>query len=41
VQRGGAWLTVYENSLVIALAVLSIGSFVGLAIAGAHEYSSE
>ena len=41
VRRGGAWLTVYENSLLIAFAVLFLGSFVGHAIAGAHEYTSE
>ena len=41
VRRGGAWLTVYENSLLIAFAVLFLGSFVGHAVAGAHEYSAE
>jgi hypothetical protein len=41
VRRGGAWLALYENSLLIAFAVLFIGSFVGHAIAGAHEYSAE
>jgi Domain of unknown function (DUF6766) len=41
VRRGGPWLAVYENSLLIAFGVLFIGSFVGHAIAGSHEYSSE
>ena len=41
VRQGGVWLTVYENSLLLAFAVLFIGSFVGHAVAGAHEYSSE
>jgi hypothetical protein len=41
VRRGGAWLKLYENSLLIAFAVLFIGSLIGHAVAGAHEYSSE
>jgi hypothetical protein len=41
VRRGGAWLKLYENSLVIAFAVLFVGSLIGHAVAGAHEYSSE
>jgi hypothetical protein len=41
VRRGGPWLRVYENSLVIAFAVLFLASFVGHAISGAHEYSAE
>jgi Domain of unknown function (DUF6766) len=41
VRRGGAWLTLYENSLLTAFAVLFVGSLVGHAVAGAHEYSSE
>ena len=41
VRRGGVWLSVYEHSLVIAFTVLFLGSFVGHAVAGAHEYSAE
>ena len=41
VRRGGVWLALYENSLLIAFAVLFVGSFVGHAVAGAHEYSAE
>src|SRR5262245_15720619 len=41
VRRGGVWLYVYERSLFIAFAVLFIGSFVGHAIAGAHEFTAE
>src|SRR5215207_3079908 len=41
VRRGGGWLVLYENSLLIAFTVLFIASFVAHAIAGAHEYSSE
>ena len=41
VRRGGAWLYLYEHSLLIAFAVLFAGSFVGHAIAGAHEYTAE
>ena len=41
VRRGGAWLIAYENSLLIAFAVLFLGSLAGHAIAGAHEYTSE
>ena len=41
VRRGGAWLTVYENSLLLAFGVLFVGSFVGHAVAGAHEYTAE
>ena len=33
--------TFYENSLLIAFALLFLGSFVGHAIAGAHEYTAE
>ena len=40
-RRGGVWLSVYEHSLVIAFTVLFLGSFVGHAVAGAHEYSAE
>ena len=41
VRRGGAWLCVYERSLLLAFAVLFVGSFVGHAVAGAHEYTAE
>ena len=41
VRRGGAWLYLYERSLFIAFSLLFIASFVGHAIAGAHEYSAE
>jgi len=41
VRRGGAWLRIYENSLLIAFAVLFLGSFVGHLVSGAHEFSSE
>jgi hypothetical protein len=41
VRRGGAWLYLYERSLFLAFLVLFIGSFVGHAISGAHEYSAE
>ena len=41
VRRGGAWLYLYERSLLIAFAVLFLGSFVGHAVAGAHEYTAE
>ena len=41
VRRGGLWLVLYENSLLIAFAVLFLGSFVGHAVAGAHEYTNE
>jgi hypothetical protein len=41
VRRGGVWLYVYERSLLLAFTVLFIGSFIGHAVAGAHEYSDE
>jgi hypothetical protein len=41
VRRGGAWLYLYERSLFIAFAVLFAASFVGHAIAGAHEFTAE
>jgi Domain of unknown function (DUF6766) len=41
VRRGGAWLYLYERSLLIAFGLLFVGSFVGHAIAGAHEYTAE
>ncbi len=41
VRRGGAWVYLYERSLLIAFAVLFIASFVGHALAGAREYTAE
>jgi hypothetical protein len=41
VRRGGAWLFVYERSMVLAFMVLFVASWVGHAIAGAHEYTNE
>lgn len=41
VGRGGIALKLYENSLLLAFTVLFLGSFVGHAVAGAHEYSAE
>jgi hypothetical protein len=41
VRRGGLWLKLYENSLLIAFAALFIASFVLHAISGAHEASAE
>jgi uncharacterized protein DUF6766 len=41
VRRGGIWLYVYERSLFIAFSILFVASFVGHAVAGAHEYTAE
>jgi len=41
VRRGGAWLTLYENSLLLGFVILFLASLVGHALAGAHEYTSE
>ena len=41
VRRGGRWLRLHENSLLIVFGVLFLGSLVGHAVAGAHEYSAE
>jgi hypothetical protein len=41
VRRGGAWLYLYERSLFIAFSLLFIASFIGHAVAGAHEYTAE
>jgi Domain of unknown function (DUF6766) len=41
VRRGGLWLKLYENSLLIAFTLLFAFSFLGHAIGGAHEYSAE
>ena len=40
-RKGGWWLTLYSNSLLLAFTILFVGSFVGHAVAGAHEYSAE
>jgi hypothetical protein len=41
VRRGGLWLVLYENSLLILFAVLFLASFAGHAIGGAAAYSEE
>jgi hypothetical protein len=41
VRKGGVWSKLYENSLVIAFAVLFVAAFVLHAISGAHEFSAE
>jgi hypothetical protein len=41
VRRGGVWLKLYENSLLIAFVILFAGSIAGHALGGAREYSSE
>jgi Domain of unknown function (DUF6766) len=41
VRRGGLWLTLYENSLVIAFCVLFAGSMLGHAFAGHAEFNAE
>jgi hypothetical protein len=41
VRRGGVWLTLYKNSLLVAFVVLFVGSMVGHAVAGTAEYNSE
>ncbi len=41
VRRGGFWLVVYENSLLIAFAALFTASFAGHAVSGAHEFTAE
>lgn len=41
VRRGGAWLSLYKNSLLITFLLLFLFSFVMHAIGGAEEYSSE
>ena len=41
VRRGGAWLRLYENSLLLLFAVLFLGSIAGHAIGGAAAYSEE
>jgi hypothetical protein len=41
VRRGGLWLLLYENSLVLAFVVLFVGSIVGHALGGVDEYNAE
>jgi hypothetical protein len=41
VRRGGPWLVLYENSLLILFAVLFLASFAGHALCGAAAYSDE
>jgi hypothetical protein len=41
VRRGGAWLVLYENSLLLLFAILFVGSFAGHAVGGAAAYSEE
>jgi hypothetical protein len=41
VRKGGIWLKLYENSLLIAFSALFIASFVVHAVSGAHAFSSE
>jgi hypothetical protein len=41
VRRGGVWLVLYENSLLILFAVLFIAAFAGHAIGGAAAYSED
>ena len=41
VRRGGIWLVLYENSLVIAFTVLFIGSTVGHTFGGLAEHNAD
>jgi hypothetical protein len=41
VRRGGIWLVLYENSLLLAFVVLFLGSIVGHALGGVNEYNAE
>jgi hypothetical protein len=41
VRRGGVWLKLYKNSLLIAFVVLFVGSMIGHAVAGTAEHNSE
>ena len=41
VRRGGVWLALYRNSLLIAFLVLFLGSMLGHAIGGTAEYNAE
>ena len=41
VRRGGIWLTLYQNSLLIAFVILFLLSMLGHALGGAAEFSEE
>jgi hypothetical protein len=41
VRRGGIWLTLYKNSLLIAFVVLFLGSMIGHALGGTAEYNAD
>ena len=41
VRRGGVWLTLYKNSLLLAFVVLFLGSMIGHALGGAAEYNAD
>jgi hypothetical protein len=41
VRRGGLWLKLYENSLLIAFGLLFLGSIIGHALGGVAEYNEE
>jgi hypothetical protein len=41
VRRGGVWLKLYKNSLLVAFVVLFVGSMIGHAVGGTAEYNSE
>jgi hypothetical protein len=41
VRRGGVWLWLYENSLLLAFAVLFLGSLLGHALGGLAEHNAE
>jgi hypothetical protein len=41
VRRGGVWLTLYKNSLLIAFVVLFLGSMIGHALGGTAEYNAD
>jgi hypothetical protein len=41
VRRGGVWLKLYKNSLLIAFVILFLGSMVGHALGGTAEYNSQ
>jgi hypothetical protein len=41
VRRGGLWLTLYQNSLLIAFTLLFVGSFIGHGLGGARLYNAE
>jgi hypothetical protein len=41
VRRGGVWLRLYENSLLIAFSLLFVGSLVGHAFGGVAEFNAD